>query len=361
MQRFVFLLYIFLLISCSQDNSAKENFQATSEQEIRVWHYRDTLLNSTQWSMDSVRQIKLNINYASPTYLEAKTDAEIYLFIGDTLIKKSSKGFLKYSFANNQNETAFLNLADDVQKLNYGIYSIKKSSDNDEYYRLHNENRETNWIVDNFLLILGIVASSIMAIIKINYDKRYINILSLSKIFTFRLNEGDQSRVRIMDQDNLVFAGFYTFLTSGFIYFLSLGKGMDFLGIDPNGILEYLKIFGIVALGLILKIVVVAIASNLFGNGKISAFYIKEMLNINLFFLMILFFSSILIYLFIGDIPPIWLSTAIYGLLLFYFVRLILLYFKILKLSSFTNLYLFSYFCTTEIFPFLIGLKYFMR
>jgi len=210
-------------------------------------------------------------------------------------------------------------------------------------------------------MILLIGTSLFMVVIKVNYDKRYINVLSFGKIFTTRLNEGDQSRMRIVDRDNFVFAGLYAVLISGLIYYLSFGKGVGFLGVEASGIIDYLEILMIVAGGLIAKVILVALASNLFGNNKISAFYLKEMLNINLFFVIILFFSSILIFLLEGRIPGFWLSTAIYAMLAFYILRLILLYFKILKLSSFTNLYLFSYFCTTEIFPFLIGLKYFMR
>jgi hypothetical protein len=163
-----------------------------------------------------------------------------------------------------------------------------------------------------------------------------------------------------MDRDNLVFAGLYVFLTAALIYFLILGKEIRFLGIEADGILSFLKIFLFITIGLIGKLLLVVIASNLFGNTRIPAYYIKEMLNINLFFIVLLFFSSILIFLLHATIPAFWLTIAIYGLLVLYLVRLIFLYFKILKLSSFSNLYLFSYFCTTEIFPFLIGLKYFI-
>ena len=135
---------------------------------------------------------------------------------------------------------------------------------------------------------------------------------------------------------------------------------VGFLGIKPDGIIEYLKILSIVAIGLISKVVLIAIVSNyILVTVRIPAFYVKEMLNINLSFVIILFFSSILIFLLNGLIPAFWLPITLYAVLAFYVIRLILLYFKILKLSSFTNLYLFSYFCTTEIFPFLIGLKIF--
>lgn len=361
MQRLIFFLSIFLIISCSQEKSEVKNLQATSANEGRIWHQKDTLLSPVKWASDSVRQIKLELNNSSELYLEAKSDAALYLFYGDKLIKKSSEGYLNHSFDINGGEDFFLTLDRNVRKLSYGIYSIKEAKNTGSYPILENAERESKWISDNILLILLIGASIFMVIIKVNYDKRYLNILSFSKIFTTRLNEGDQSRVRIMDQDNLVFAGFYSFLTAGLIYFLSLGKNVGFLGIEASGLIEYLKILSIVSIGLIIKVVWVAIVSNLFGNNKISAFYVKEMININLFFVVILFFSSILIFLFEGAIPALWLSTAIYGALAFYFIRLILLYFKILKLSSFTNLYLFSYFCTTEIFPFLIGLKYFVR
>ncbi|WP_296619506.1 DUF4271 domain-containing protein [Marivirga sp.] len=361
MQRLIFFLSIFLILSCSQEKSEEKKIQATSETEGRIWHQTDTLMSTVKWSSDSVRQLRLDLGNYSALYLEAKSNADFYLFYGDKLIKKSSEGYLNHAFNNVQVEGVFITLDRDVRDLSYGIYSIEKANTTGAYPPMENVERESKWISDNILLILLIGASLFMVIIKVNYDKRYLNTLSFSKIFTTHLNEGDQSRVRTMDQDNLVFAGFYSFLTAGLIYFLSVGKNVGFLGIEANGIIEYLKILGIVSIGLIVKVIWVSIASNLFGNNKIIAFYIKEMLNINLFFVIILFFSSILIFLFKGAIPAFWLSTAIYGVLAFYFIRLILLYFKILKLSSFTNLYLFSYFCTTEIFPFLIGLKYFMR
>mgnify|MGYP006403353387 CR=1 FL=1 len=361
MQRLVFLLLILFIFSC-EEKPEKENVQAGSEDEIKVWHITDTLNSSVKWTYDSIRQINLDLSQSEDLFLEVKSDAPVYLFYGNKLIQKSKGNYLQHSFRNNiNNESIYLNLDRNVRNLTYGIYALQKANANSSYSRLENAERENKWISDNILLILLIGASLFMVIIKINYDKRYINILSFNKIFTFRLNEGDQSRMRIMDQDNLVFAGFYAFLTAGLIYFLSLGMNVGFLGIEPYGIIEYLKILSIVAIGLIAKVVLVAITSNLFGNSKIPAFYVKEMLNINLFFVIILFFSSILIFLLNGPIPAFWLPTAIYAMLAFYVIRLILLYFKILKLSSFTNLYLFSYFCTTEIFPFLIGLKYFIR
>jgi hypothetical protein len=317
-------------------------------------------MNSVKWTSDSVRQIKLNIN-SSNTFLEANSNDAVFLFYGDKLIKKSTDGYLKHSFDKNIEKNIFLSLDREVVELTYGVYSLEETNLNSAYSSLENEERDSLWVSDNILLILLIGASLFMVVIKVNYDKRYLNILSVNKIFTTRLNEGDQSRVRIMDQDNLVLAGFYAFLTAGLIYFLIVEKNAMFLGIEATGFMGYLKILSIVAIGLIAKVIVVAVASNLFGNSKIPAFYIKEMLNINLFFVMILFFGSILIFLFKGAIPAFWLTTAIYAMLFFYVIRFLLLYFKILKLSSFTNLYLFSYFCTTEIFPFLIGLKYFMR
>ena len=241
------------------------------------------------------------------------------------------------------------------------VYSEESISGNRVYASLHNSERDSKWISNNILIILFLAASIIMVVIKINYDKRYFNILSVNKIFTIRLNEGDQSRARIMDRDNLVFSGLYVFLASGLIYFLSVAQNEVFLGVEANGLVAFLKILLVVSISLIAKIILVAVASNLFGNSKIPAFYLKEMLNINLFFIVILFFSSILILLFSGAIPAFWFDLTVYGILFLYITRSILLYFKILKLSGFTNLYLFSYFCTTEIFPFLIGLKYFRR
>jgi hypothetical protein len=360
MYRLIYFLPVLILFSCGQEKFETEDDAVANKSGLRVWHQADTLTLKAEWGADSVRQIKLHLHNSSGLKLEAKADAPFYLFNGEKLVKKSTKGFLEYSFDKKPNGEVYLSLDDNLRTLSYGIYSIENPETNTPYQSLKISRRDTKWLSDNILLILLIGASLFMVIVKANYDRRYLNILSFGKIFTFRLKEGDQSRIRIMDQDNLVFAGLYGFITAGLIYFLIIGKNISFLGIEPNGILSFFKILAIISIGLIGKVILVAIVSNLFGNNKIAAFYIKEMLNINLFFVIILFFSSILIYLNVGSIPSFWLTIAIYGIVILYLVRLILIYFKILKLSSFSNLYLFSYFCTTEIFPFLIGLKYFI-
>tara|TARA_R110002012_G_scaffold114079_2_gene260475 strand:+ start:89227 stop:90261 length:1035 start_codon:yes stop_codon:yes gene_type:complete len=343
-----------------QENKMQEDDSAVSDSELRVWHQADTLTNIDEWPSDTLKQITLDLQNFSESILEVSSDAPTYLFSGEKLIEKSENNFLKYSFKSVPTEQINISWDEKLQNMSFGVYSIENPDTKLDYQGLENSSRENKWISDNILLILLIGASLFMVIVKANYDKRYLNILSISKIFTFRLKEGDQSRIRIMDQDNLVFAGLYVFLTAGLIYFLIMGKGISFLEIESNGILAFIKIISIISIGLIGKVILVAVASNLFGNNRISAFYIKELLNINLFFVNVLFFTSILIYLYVGSIPSIWLTIAIYGIVALYLARLILIYFKILKLSSFSNLYLFSYFCTTEIFPFLIGLKYFI-
>jgi hypothetical protein len=360
MHKLVYFLPFLFLISCAQEELEKTDSKNVSNVDFRIWQQSDTLINLEDEPFDSVRQIKLKVDNPEGLYLEAQADASIYLFYKDKLLEKSDKGYLKYSFSKSMSEEFFLNLDEKVTELSYGLYSIKNSSSETDYQMLRLSPRNSKWISDNILILLLIGASLLMVVIKINFDKRYSNILSINNIFTFRLKEGDQSRIRIMDRDNLVFAGLYVFLTAALIYFLILGKEIRFLGIEADGILSFLKIFLFITIGLIGKLLLVVIASNLFGNTRIPAYYIKEMLNINLFFIVLLFFSSILIFLLHATIPAFWLTIAIYGLLVLYLVRLIFLYFKILKLSSFSNLYLFSYFCTTEIFPFLIGLKYFI-
>lgn len=360
MHRLIYFLSVLILFSCGQEKLEIEDEAVLGKSDLRRWYQADTLTNLDEWSSDSVRQLKLNVNYSSGLMLEAKADAPIYLFYGEKLMEKSSNGFLEYSFDAIPKEEIYLSLDNNLRNLKYGIYSIKKSGKEIGYRSLEISTRDSKWLSDNILLILFIGASIFMVIVKVSYNKRFKTILSFNNTFTFQLKEGDQSRIRIMDQDNLVFAGLYVFITAGLIYFLIVGKDISFLSIEANGILAFLKILSVISIGLIGKVMLIAISSNLFGSYKISAFYIKEMLNINLFFIVILFFSSMLIYLHLGGIPFFWLSVSTYGIVILYIVRLIFLYFKILKLSSFSNLYLFSYFCTTEIFPFLIGLKYFI-
>ncbi|WNB17828.1 DUF4271 domain-containing protein [Marivirga arenosa] len=361
MYRIILYILPLLFFSCQSEDREAEIELTKSSNQLEIIYQADTLSNLSQWDSDSLRQIKIKTIENKKLYLEAVADAPLYLFKDAKLIYGANTGELRFEIDKAEKGNYYLGIDDKAQEFSFKTYFLQHKKENALFTGLINFNRETKWISNNVLIIILIITALAMVVIKLNYDKRLFQVLSFNKVFTTRLNEGDQSRVRITDQDNLIFGGLYVFLISSLVYFLSFYSPYEISLISNKGLPEFFNIILWVAIGLISKVVLVTLFSNLFGNSKISAFYIKEMLNINLFFIIIIFFITALIFLYLGFIPNFWFNTALFGLLFFYLLRLILLYFKILKLSGFSNLYLFSYFCTTEIFPFLIGLKYFVR
>ena len=55
------------------------------------------------------------------------------------------------------------------------------------------------------------------------------------------------------------------------------------------------------------------------------------------------------------------LKTLIFIVIAFNFIRLIIIYFKFQRNMSIKNLHLFSYLCSTELIPMIIGLNFFVK
>lgn len=358
MWRLVLFCVIVSFTSCNDDKTSNQVTQDTHEGYEKIWLLRDSVYYFS--GGDKVAGIRIPATSTDKLHLIAQADAPIYLFKNETLIDESVHNSLYFSQSLQANDTLTLFVHQNVKEIHYGVYSFEPIADKGDFIELISHHRTATETHSNMLLMLTLIAMIGLALIKTKFAKRFHQVMSFREMFTARLNEGDQSRIRLLDRDNIVLSVFYSFITSALISFIYSNIQSGFLDLQISGIGGFVKIWIIVILLLAAKIILVAIMSALYGKYKWTAIYVKEMLNINLLFVMILYFITFLIYLNQDGLPAYITVFLSYSLLLAYFVRLILLYFKILKLSSFSNLYLFSYFCTVEVFPFLIGLKYFV-
>lgn len=112
-------------------------------------------------------------------------------------------------------------------------------------------------------------------------------------------------------------------------------------------------------IGLMLKYVLVSFVSGIFTLKGFEAVHFIDYLRLSVFcFYPILLLASAMHYSF-GVDSAVWLSWGLSLATIFAFVRLILLYFKLIAYSRFRYLHLFLYLCSTELIPLVVGIKIF--
>jgi hypothetical protein len=213
----------------------------------------------------------------------------------------------------------------------------------------------------NAFIILLVLLGMFFISVKVTFPKKYEVLFTVYKSFSFRTLEPEAGRQRFFEQDNLLFAGLYTFLSAIMLFMLFTLGAIETNSFFQTGnpLFVFSKVW-LLTIGLFIgKLILVSGFSALYKISGLSAVYMKEMINLSILMVLLMLLINYGSYLILGEIDKGLLTVTKYTLVFLYLIRIVFLHFKILRLSGFTNLYLFSYFCATEIFPFLIGFKYF--
>jgi hypothetical protein len=123
----------------------------------------------------------------------------------------------------------------------------------------------------------------------------------------------------------------------------------------------WLLAFAITLIALLLKYILIFIVSSLFDVASSINFYFIEYLRMTTLFYSIVFVIlsfTVVNYFFglqqvIGGLAPVVIG--------FYLVRFGVIFFKFQRNLPIKNLHLFSYLCSTELIPIIIGLKFFLK
>jgi len=138
----------------------------------------------------------------------------------------------------------------------------------------------------------------------------------------------------------------------GFVSFV------DKLTFSDSKIINWLFLTLIIQLSFFLKYLLIRYIGLLFDIGSVSNYYFYEYMRISMvFFIFVLIITSLSVitvpYLVQG------LSNLIiYATIVFMLARFLMLFTRIGKQATFKNVHLFSYLCTTELVPIIIGVKY---
>ncbi len=112
---------------------------------------------------------------------------------------------------------------------------------------------------------------------------------------------------------------------------------------------------------LILKYIYVVSVGALFNLRSFSNLQYYDFVRMSKVFFLLIFGMLIFVLYGLGYNYQLWLKVVIYTIIFFSIIRFIILYLKLLKFSSFRNLHLFLYICSTELLPLFIGFKLFFN
>ncbi len=313
-----------------------------------------------------VEQFIIDISaYSSEnTYLKIQSGKSFYLLNDTRLIGAVDNYEINLSVdslsATLTSDTLIVFSKSGTDQFNYGFYTRSNVTSYPAFTKeitLETNTFKSNQ--DNFLIGLMIVFLILLSALKVSFPKKFQDVFSLSVIFSTRPVEGDNLRLRLFEQDGLFVALLYTFATAIIIYLYVSHQDSVYFHLGSANFLLFFQSWLLIIILLIIKISFIFFLSGLYKTSRINNFYIKDLINTSTFFISLFLAATILLYFYGGDLPGYWEVLAKNTLVVMCLIRMGLLYFKILKLSGFTYLYLFSYFCATEIFPFVIGLKYF--
>lgn len=214
-------------------------------------------------------------------------------------------------------------------------------------------------------IVISIILLCVFAISRVTFPKLFAESISLSKLFGFRVKEDLGATIRPFSTEHIYFTALFSFNLSFVVIFMA----NQFLShIDALQLLQ-VRGFGVGLLmwlisGIVINLVVYAkyalinMAGWLFHTRPLVSRHFTDYVNASsLFYIIVTVCLSISTYsTFLVD--TVFSQIVLTMVLLFIFYRTFLLYIKLLQLSPYSKLYIFSYICTTELIPLLIGLKF---
>lgn len=214
-------------------------------------------------------------------------------------------------------------------------------------------------------IVISLLLLCVFAISRVVFPKLFAESLSFDKLFGFRLKEDLGATIRPFSTEHIYFTALYSFNLSFVVMIVAnqLLPQMTALAlIQVNGFGQGLLlwlILGIVTnLIVYMKYMLLLLAGWLFHARPMVSRHFTDFINASsLFYIIIAISLSVSTYstFIVGEI----FGEIMLALILFFlFYRTFLLYIKLLQLSPYSKLYIFSYICTTELIPILIGLKF---
>ena len=215
-----------------------------------------------------------------------------------------------------------------------------------------------------YLKIIILVLFSFFVMLQSLFPSDLKEFISFRNLITFRYTNTLVSKYRSLTKTQILVIVYQAALLSGLLivflnYYNNPFEQTYLLNINP--LKGWVSFFGMVLLLFIFKYVLISILSFLFDVSDRINFYFIEFLRMSMIFYSILFL--VISYTIINKFYLLenLLDSLIMLVVLFNLLRFFILYFKFRGTVPMKNLHLFSYLCTTELIPIILGVKFFVK
>ncbi|MCG8307394.1 MAG: DUF4271 domain-containing protein [Cytophagales bacterium] len=216
----------------------------------------------------------------------------------------------------------------------------------------------------DFLKIVFLLVFTFFVILYSLFKSDLFDFLSLRTLFTFRYTETALFKYRSLTKTQTLVIVYLAALSASvfiiFLYYYDNPKSDSWL-VDLNPLFGWFILFMIVLLSIFLKFILISVISFLFKIGEKINFYLVEFLRMSMIFYSVMFvivsYTVINHFYYIETL----LENLIVIVIAFNLIRFVMLFFKFRKTVNMKSLHLFSYLCTTELIPIVLGFKFFLK
>lgn len=221
---------------------------------------------------------------------------------------------------------------------------------------MHFLRRDRSGFGDFFGVAVVILLLFYAVLLNINH-KRMRGYYNVGRMLSLNIREEVTFKGKVFDGNNIPILLVHSFLVSFIgLFILSGREGMPNLHRFGQSMAAWTLGAGIVFLLFVFKFWLLSLAGSLFKLPFAVRHYLEYLRMSKIFFTALFFLALVLFLTFKTELNNI-NQIIVNFVILFLIVRVVVLYFKFIGVTAFKNLYLFSYLCSTEILPMVVGLK----
>ena len=222
-------------------------------------------------------------------------------------------------------------------------------------------------VVDrNALIVMSILLMGLYVWVKTISPKTFREQYFWKRLFSFRIREELATSVRPFSKEFLLFnslyalnAGYITLLISNFL----MEDVPDILHLSnvTYGVVKWLLVSFAFFAATFIKYAAIYLTGSMYGLKNIFSWHFMDFHSSStIYYTFTSALLSMVIYAFFYP-KKVLLEILAVSLVVFLFYRTVMVYIKLAQRSNGGILYIFSYLCTTELIPILIGLKFLIR
>ena len=356
-------------------NGNSQNFLV--EKDLRLdWTFYDsdeqTVLPFLEGNLQSPYAIHLqhNLDYGKDAYLQVHIPAASSLFIENKFIFHFAKDTIRlFSIDSLRSELS----RSDLYLTLYSKTGFEAPPASCIGFLHHNFDTEVHVnpisqrkidTRNDYLKLIMLLVITFFAVLQTVLPSELWEFYSFRSLFTFRYTDTYLTKYRIITKTQTLVIVYQAALLAAimmvFLHYYSNPPGVS-LPLRVNPIFGWLILIALTLALVFFKYILITVVSHLFGIADRINFYFVEYLRMAMIFYSIIF--VLIAYVVVNRFYSLddLLEPLIMVVIIFNFLRFVVIYFKFQRNISIKNLHLFSYLCSTELIPMIIGLNFFLK